>query len=550
MVAAALLLAGCAGIPQSGPVRLGHLPPAPNNGFDGVQVLPPNPQNGATPAELVSGFLSAMGDSAGGYSVAREFLVPGTKWDLGTSMTTYAEPPRVTRSGPHTVTMTASRVGVISPGGRYQVSPGVIHRRFDVVRTGGQWRISRLAGGVLLSTDEVVRSLQPVSIYFLDRTEDRLVPEPILVSPQQPGLATTLVNDLLAGPDPGLAPAVTTAVPQGTTLGGTVPVDGSGVAEVNLSGQARELDPSQLMRLSAQITWTLRQLSSVSRVRLLANNTPLTSRGIAAVQDVNAWPQFNPDAPPASPGALFTRGGTAEVLGAVLPRAFQHQSISFPARSHDGATVAALRDHGRQLVEGTAAGPLRVRLTGSSLSPPAFDPTGDVFVAMSSATGTRLMEVAATGAPRAVALPRWLSGRQVDQVAISRDGVRVALVLGPVRHAALAIGTIASQPGHPVLRDVTTIIPAGNAVAGVAWLGANQVVTTERAGPGQRVVVEASCDGYQVTSLTTAGAPPAPTQVAAAPGQRILISAAGGIWALTGNGWVRRGTGRSPSYAG
>lgn len=549
VAACAAVTAGCAGIPQSGQIHVGHVPPAANGaGFDGVQVLPPNPQNGATPAELVAGFLSAMGDSAGGYSVAREFLAPGTKWTLGDTVTTYAAPPLVRRTGPRSVVMVANRVGLISPRGLYHVAPGVIHRRFTVTRSGGQWRISALQDGVLLSTDEAVRSLQPVAVYFLNRTQDRLVPEPILISPQQPGLATTLVNDLLAGPSPALAPGVTTAVPQGTTLTGTVPVDNNGVAEVNLSSQARDLAPAQLVRLSAQLAWTLRQLSSVSRIRLLANNTPLTSRAVPAVQSVEAWRQFDPDAPPSSTGALYTEGGATGGIGMAVPKALARQSVSFPARSADGTTVAALR--AGALVIGPADGSLRPRLTGSRLSPPAFDPAGDVFVATAAGPGTRLVEVPVSGPPRDVGLPRYLSRQRIDALAISRDGSRVALVVGPPRHAALQVGTLSSQPSQPVVRDVSTIISPGHAVAGVAWLGANQIVTTERSGPGHRTVVEISCDGYQTTDLATAGAPPAPAEVAAAPGQRVLIAADGGIWALSGNGWVRRVAGDQPSYAG
>jgi hypothetical protein len=124
------------------------------------------------------------------------------------------------------------------------------------------------------------------------------------------------------------------------------------------------------------------------------------------------------------------------------------------------------------------------------------------------------------------------------------------MVVGPPGHAALEIGTISSLPDHPVINDVGPILPAAQAVAGVAWLSASEVVTTTRTQPGHRSVVQVSIDGYQEQVLPTAGAPPAPRQVAAAPGQRVLIAATGGIWALAGNAWVRRVSGADPSYAG
>jgi hypothetical protein len=247
---------------------------------------------------------------------------------------------------------------------------------------------------------------------------------------------------------------------------------------------------------------------------------------------------------------LFRSGAAVAGIGTDVPAALVHRAVTFPARSPGGETVAALRGGGTELVTGSFAGPLQVRLTGPQLSPPAFDPAGNVFVATNGPGGTRLVEVPESGRPREVGLPDYLATRRINAVAISRDGSRVALVVGPAGHAALEVGTLASQPSQPVLRDVTTIISAARAVAGVAWVGANQIVTTQRIAPGHRGVLETSCDGYQVTELPTAGAPPAPFEVAAAPGQRILIAAAGGIWSLSGNGWVRRASGAEPSYAG
>jgi len=323
-------LTGCAGIPQSGPIRIGHgLPAVAGAGVANIPVVPPGPQVGASPTDLVSGFLTAAVD----LSVARTFLASGTSWVSGSSITTYNDPATVVRTARNTVTVTAQRVGVISPRGTFRLSPGTMHIGFTVVRRDGQWRIRHLPSGVLLSTDEAERSLQPAAVYYLNRTAARLVPDPVLVSPQQPGLATLLIRDLIDGPNPQLAPAVTTAVPQGTTLLGPVPVSASGVAEVNLSSQARDIVSSQLDRLSAQIVWTLRQMSSVSAVRLLADGTPLTSREVASVQNVRSWQQFDPSAPPTSSGALLARGTTAVSLGAVVPPALTHQRIVAPARN-------------------------------------------------------------------------------------------------------------------------------------------------------------------------------------------------------------------------
>jgi hypothetical protein len=526
---------------------LGHgLPAAPGAGVANIPVLPPGPQVGASPTDLVSGFLSAAVD----LTVARTYLAAGTTWNSGSSITTYDDPADVVRTAADTVTVTAHRVGVITSRGVFRIDPGTMHTEFQVVRRDGQWRIGRLPSGVLLSTDEAERSLQPAAVYYLNRTADRVVPDQVLVPPQQPGLATLLIRDLIDGPNPHLAPAVTTAVPQGTTLVGSVPVAADGVAEVNLSAEARNIAPVDLSRLSAQIVWTLRQLSSVTAVRLLSDNAPLTSREVAAVQKVQSWQEFDPAAPPTSTGALMARGTSIGAIGTLVPPALAHHRLVAPARSADGAVVAALRPDRQQLLIGGVNGPLRVRVIAPGLSDPAFDPAGDVFVAVRTAFGERVLDVPATGRARQVVLPDSLRGNQIDALAISRDGSRIALVVGPPRHADLEIGTISSLPDHPVIHDVWPILTADHVVAGVAWIAANEVVTTTRTQPGHRSVIQVSIDGYQEQTLPTAGAPPAPNQVAAAPGQRVLISASGGIWSLTGNAWVRRASGSTPSYAG
>jgi hypothetical protein len=550
LVAAVAIVAvatGCAGIPQSGPIRLGHgLPAAPGAGVANIPVLPPGPQVGASPTDLVSGFLTAAVD----LTVARTYLATGTTWDSGSSITTYDDPADAVRIAPDTVRVTAHRVGVITSRGIFRIAPGTFHVDFGVVRRDGQWRIGRLPSGVLLSTDEAERSLQPAAVYYLNRTEDRVVPDQVLVPPQQPGLATLLIRDLIDGPNPHLAPAVTTAVPQGTTLVGSVPVSADGTAEVNLSAEARNITPSDLAKLSAQVVWTLRQLSSVNAVRLLADNAPLTSREVASVQSVRSWEDFDPAAPPTSKGALIARGTSVGAIGTLVPPALSHRRLLAPARSADGAVVAALRPDRQQLLVGGLNGSLRVRVSAGALSDPTLDPAGDVFVAASTPFGERILDVPRAGRPRAVALPDALRGEHIDALAISRDGSRIALVVGPPRHANLEIGTISSLPDHPVIHDVWPITTADQGVAGIAWLAANEVVTTTRTQPGHRSVVEVSIDGYQQQILPTAGAPPAPDQVAAAPGQRVLISASGGVWSLAGNAWVRRASGSDPSYAG
>ena len=163
-----------------------------------------------------------------------------------------------TRTGPHTVSVDVHRVGTVDRGGNYRVDPGTLPARFTVVRESGQWRISHLPAQVLLSTADAERTLLSVTLYYFNRSQSTLVPEPILVPPDAAGLATTLIRGLIDGPAATLGPSVVNALPHGTDLVGNVTVGtDDGVAEVDLGGAVEQASGAQLQRLSAQIVWTL-----------------------------------------------------------------------------------------------------------------------------------------------------------------------------------------------------------------------------------------------------------------------------------------------------
>jgi Lipoprotein LpqB beta-propeller domain/Sporulation and spore germination len=549
-VVVVLVAAGCAGVPDSGPLHLGRPIAAAGDGLadETVREVPAGPQPGAGRRQLVTGFLRAMVDSDDGYGVARSYLAGGTTWNAGAGVTVYADPIHVVARGADDVLVRAERVGLIGPRGGYRVDPGTVRRRIRLARRGGQWRISRLSAGGLLSSDDAERLLQPASVYFLTPDGSRVVPEPVLEPPDEPGLATTLMRALVAGPGPVLAPGVRTAVPHGTSLLGNVPISADGVAEVDLSASARQVTPAQLGRLSAQVVWTLRQLNSVTAVRLLVNGDALTAPGVPAVQPARAWPQFDPAVPPSSVGVLLVRDGAVVGSGVGVPRSLRGPNLSDPLRSADGSLIAALRGSpaARELVTASATGPLTVRLRAAGLTAPSFGADDRLLVASPDA----VYSVPHTGSVQQVLLPDALAGKTIRAIAVSRDGTRVALVVGTAAAAALEVATLSVSTGHIALREPRVVLPASSAVSGVAWSDADDIVATVAGSRGDRGVVEVGVDGYQMQTLSAPGLPRDVDDVAASPGQQVLASAVGGTWQLVGHRWERLSTGVDPSYAG
>ncbi|MGN6474343.1 MAG: LpqB family beta-propeller domain-containing protein [Mycobacteriales bacterium] len=547
-----IVIAGCAGVPDSGPVRVGQpVAAAPGGGLSAATVreVPAGPLPGAGPVQLVSGFLRSMLDSEGGYGIARSYLAPGTKWPTGGDITVYAEPTRVVRTGPNTVVVLAQQAGALGPHGVYRVATGAMSRRFQVIRRNGQWRIAGLQPGILLSSDDAGRLLQPAALYFLNPAGDHVVPQPVLEPPEEPGLATVLMRELLAGPSPFLAPGVRTAAPRGTTLVGNVPISATGVADVDLSAGARQIGSVQLRRLSAQVVWTLRQLSSVTAVRLLANGAPLEAAGVPSLQPVASWPEFDPAETPPAHGALLIRGDRVVGLGTAVPPALRLRGALAAARSADGSVVAVLRHAGshQELLIGPASGPLRVRLRAGSITAPAFGPNHDVLAA--TATGA-VYSLAPGTAARPVGLTGRLRGKAVRALAVSGDGARVAVVAESSQGFELDVAVVDVSGGQIVLRKPRLILPAGSQVAGVAWTGATELVSTVMVSSHRREVVQLRSDGFQVQDLAGPGIPSDLDQVAATPGQRVLAADPAGTWQLAGQRWRKVSSATAPGYAG
>jgi Lipoprotein LpqB beta-propeller domain/Sporulation and spore germination len=546
------VLASCAGVPRSGSVHVGRALPAIGGQEPSARVIASPPVAGMTPARIVTGFLDALVDTNGNYEVARLYLAPQTVWHTPTETTLYDQRSSARSAGAHVLGVTLGRVGTIDLRGNFRVAPATLHVHFTMIRSEGQWRISHLPPGILLSTSDAARTLQPSTIYFFNRAQTRLVPEPVLLPPDEPGLATTLIHELIDGPNRSLAPAVVTSVPNGTALVGNVPIDSNGVASVDLQGSVQQESAGQLEQLSAQIVWTMRQLPGVTGVRLLVAGVPLSAAGVARVQPIGSWPQFDPATPPTSRGALFVEDGRVVGVGATVPASLAAHGLESPTISADGTTAAALRASGHRttLLVGPAAGTLQPRWTAPSIVSPAFDALGDVVAVVGLGARSKLIEVPVEGPVRQVSIPAALRAQGISAVAISRDGSRIAMVVGPAARQALVVGSLTSVDGVLAIGSSSLVVSGGHDVYGVAWAGASELLTTVRQSTHRREVVETGVDGYQLEELPHTGLAPDPTQVAAAPGQPTLAVAGGAVWMLAGSRWGRVATGRDPSYAG
>lgn len=565
LLAAAVLVGGCGGVPDAGPVRLGRqVPPVGSLEESDLRLLPPAPVAGQTAAEVVRGFLEASGAIDPGQAGARRYLTPAAAgaWRPDRQpVTMYADGSVLVSSvRPGTVELTVARRGRIGVDGGFRLAAGQQTATLRMQRVDRQWRIAVPPPGLLLSAADVDRSYRAAQVYYLDPQQRVVVPDRVLLPVPRRSLASALVRRLLAGPTGWLAPAVRTAFPPGTRLRAPVSVD-NGVAVVDLSAAVRRASGFQRQALSAQLVWTLRQLSSVTRVEVRAGGTPLDVPGVAAQQSRDDWAGYDPGVVSDAPYVYVRDGRLVAAKGTAVSAALAKGSppLRSPAVSADDGRLAALVA-GRgavSLVLGRLDGRLSAVRAARAYTPPSWAPSGRVWTVE---TGwDRRQRVIAVGEQglQVVAADELLRAGPVRRLRLSRDGTRVAAVVGGTAAGIggrLLVGRVVDERGTPSVGGLRPVLDDRyRDVFDVTWASSERLVALARAadaGAGSsRFPVLAAVDGSSATKLSTAGLPGQPTQVTAAPGRPLLVAVARGeVWASRAGSWQRVGRGVDPAY--
>lgn len=558
LAAGALFAAGCAGMPTGGSVHVGRaLPAAGGLGDLDVRVLPPSWQSTLAPHDVVTGFLRALVNDDDDYAIARSFLTNGASagWRPDDVVTTYEDDglrttQTATTPASRVVAVAGPRVGRIDARGDYSAAPGTLRATFVVARQSSGWRISRLPNGVLLSALDVPRFFRSADVYYLNARGTRLAPEQVLLQNSARGIATALVGKLLAGPVAGLASAVHSAAPPGTTLVGNVPVDASGVADVNVSSALRLASRTALEAFSAQLVWTLRQVSGVTAVRLLIDGAPVTVPKVGLRAPIDAWPTFDPAPAPRNHSLLWIDEGRLRSTADIRSLARSDPgSVAAVGRSYDGSTLAVVQaGAGRQrLLTGPAGGRLTERLAATSITAPTFDSVGDVFAVVTDSGRQRVVAVTASGTVRVVPADDGVLRPPVSALRIAPDGVHVAAVVGS---GQLFVGLVQPAGGGWRLGRFHLVNQTLRGVSGVSWSAPDTLIVAVEGVGSTRQLLETDTDGYTLRPVSTDGVRGTPIAVCAAPSLPLVLATADGVvWSESG-GWHKVGAGGQPVYSG
>ncbi|MER7698344.1 LpqB family beta-propeller domain-containing protein [Streptomyces sp. NPDC096095] len=568
----ALVLAGCGSMPVTGDVKaVGASQP----GDSQVQVYAVAPREGAPPSEIVDGFLESMTSDDPAFETTRKYLSAAARgaWQPSGGITVLAQAPN--RSGPPlqdeanraardketTYTLTGEKVAAVDAQSSYRpLAPTDYSQPLHLVLEKGadgkqEWRIDVVPDGLVLGQSDFKRLYRSVNKYYFatGRTNGRstLVADPVYVRNRTDPVtrmdtAAQTVRTLLAGPTNWLRPVVDSRFPAGTALRKSVIAlapDDQNVLRVRLNGKADKADRSSCRMMAVQVLFTLQDLTSarVERVELEG------SRGRLCGLDADDASEFTADH--GSDGAdsqyfINDKGQVESMAGAAGPP----EPVTGPLGAgvvpmgavgvaRDERRAAAVSSDGQRLyvssleTEGELGEPLvtsTAKKAADRLSPPSWDGRGDLWVADRDPAGHRLLRLAGgTGEPEEVRVP-GLDDARIEELRMSADGVRIALLLTKDGHTTLKIGRVERRGSSAApdisVADLRQAAPQLTDVTSISWSGRSRLVVVGKERGGVQQVRYVQADG----STSASGALPGVNQVesvAAADDERLPLMA-------------------------
>ncbi len=492
LIAVALLvvlgtLAACTGLPTTGPVTPGlavdEVPDDPDFSF-----LPNGPQPGASPQEIVEGFIDAATSPADEWAIARSFLAPDIResWQPEAGVL-IDDPAERLYAGvdDDTVTLTLTAVADVDAAGAYgdtEVGPASLVYAL-AEQASGEWRITQAPDGVVISEAFFEDVFQPYPVMYWDQSWTYLVPD-LRWFPAYGNSATRVARALVDGePSPWLAASVVSAFPEDVRLARpSVPVI-DGVAQVDLDDEALGLDATTRGRMLSQLRESL-QAADIVTVEMVVGGEPLTATA-APVRStrVDARALVRTEA---SFGWLS--GDEVEIIPGL--------SAAVSSVDADAVEISPDRDIAAvRLVDGsvTAIG------VGGTFTPVddrsgALAPTIDGYGFVWSVPATRpddLIAVGLEGVTHEIDAS-FPEGSRITAMQLSRDGTRLAALTSAAgRHLVVVAGVIRDADGVPVaLGEIQRAAALPGEGVDVAWLDDTSVGVLARDGEAMVMITQ------------------------------------------------------------
>jgi Lipoprotein LpqB beta-propeller domain/Sporulation and spore germination len=568
---AALVAAGCATIPSSGPVGYAKTPAPPGGGGAACcGLIVEGPKPGWLPQQIVSGFLLASASFAHGHEVAREYLTPSASksWKPGSEVTILSATPSVYEQQPQRVAQDNRAIVVVSwqelatlnSSGQYVAAGhGRARQVFTLESVKGQWRIDGLPSTHELLLTSVLFRLDyaPRNLYFYAPPGKILVPDPVFVPVESTDLVTRLVNGLTQNPNTWLGSAAVTAFPPSARLRKiqVLPAPPGGKTAIIDIGLPPRTPQSTVQAMAAQIVWTLTSPAYtpalIQAVKLKINGLLWSPKPGGSIQTLGGYRRYLPRGRRNEDLYYLTTDGAVRMFGtlahsqavpgqagtgqpqlnkiAVSPDGNYLAGVAGPATTvYTEDLAAAAKPHAS-----ARAASLRSRLTGTGFSAPSWDNAGDLWVAGRVKGLQGIWVVPATnGAPTPVTLPDGLG--PVTALRVAPDGVRIAMIVGTGAAAHIVLGAIARSAAGIDITGTVPLAPGLFGPSALTWYDEDHVLAITQQATGTRLwEVPVNGDGP-----TREIAPPGMASITAAGRQNALYvgMAAGRVESSVGLG--------------
>ena len=479
VVAVVLALVACAGLPTSSRVNPG-LPVGEDAGSPEFLFRPDEPQPGATPEQIVDGFIRAGSGPgpAANWEVARMFLAPSIResWKPEASVTIDLPDDRQALSpSAGAVDLSLTAVATVDANGAYQPDAGVTQLSFRLAQQDdGEWRITEAPDGVVIDRDVFPNVFHRYSLMYFDPTWQFLVPDVRWFPTTN---ATTRVADALVDGTPSgwLAESVLNAFPESVSLARpSVPLE-SGVAQVTLSADALLVESTTLDRMQTQLTASL-ATAGASGAQMSIASTPLDAESVSTRSTRVTGPPLvltDDGFGFLAGGELTPVPGLSDAMELVAPAAIQ------VAPERDFAAVRLITGGAARV---PAEGDIAVVDARANLVDPSADPFGYIWSVPRDQPAA--VEVFSPMGERSTVTDAWPGSTEIAAMAVSRDGARLAgLLVNGGRSEVWIAGIVRDADNVPV--RIGEAVPLGaltGAGAGLAWIDDTTVgVLTSRA---------------------------------------------------------------------
>ncbi|GAA0226485.1 LpqB family beta-propeller domain-containing protein [Cryptosporangium japonicum] len=486
----AIVLSGCARVPDSGPAVPVAIPGASqstDSTITSVNAQLPGP--GPDADESVQAYVNALAVTRNPGPLGDRYLpTPALRnaFSQNPSMVVVRGgiEKSVQEAGDEaTATFSADLIGTVDSDGVFEEAENPKWQvQVGLTRIKGVWLFAE-PPPLIVPENKFTESFSQETVYFSARPTTITGPTPLLVIPERRWLnedigdqITQIVDFVLAGPSEALSQVAENPLPNIKRTSRVAVQDGDLVIE--LEPQAEAMSRDALNAFVAEVGWSLNGKFS-GAVRLNVGGRALDVQGFEARQDLGSWRRYNPAIVQRNLPTFQVQKGTVKVLNDPSARDVHRpyrlgtpvlsKSVRVAAISIDLVRFAVVRDEaaGQRLWVGDASGTLQPALRAPQIGRPSW---GGNRATVLVPVGGRLFEVGVGNAGRPseiqVVGPGGRRLRDITSVRLSIDGVRALIVAGN----GVYVGTLTGATGRaPVLSVRPMTVPG--VPLDVSWLG-------------------------------------------------------------------------------